>query len=426
MAFFRYLILHFVLFQLCLTGDVKGTQGQIKFDINNDTVAEMTLNTIGLGIGTSPSSNLHIMGNALITGQISIGSSTSNSSNLYLSGSLGYGVSTLRSDTDLSDEPHHSMLLLDTQSDNINLYLPYAANVTGREVMIKKNSTNNEVYIFGGGNLIDQYMQLTLGSDLSSLTLIAGESQWYLLDYLAGNDNITIYQDDFYIDGVIRVEPTSVDGTQVGSFSDHLNFTSYTWSVNNSGGLVTRYNLPGASTTGDAGMFYSNSTGADSITTVNFDNFSQYSTLELSADMRALDCMGLSMGFGTDNGLFSTETGDALYIKSDGGTGSANVSLIARNAGVDYILETVDDHDTINSSLDTMVLFYHRINNTISGSFYDADNGIHSFSTYSLDSVGGGFTPTLNLTKYEIFNEQASNSNFPSWQKTSLKGSSNP
>lgn len=160
--------------------DVKSTTGQIKFDTESDNQSEMTLNSTGLGIGLTPSTNLQVNGNAIVSDQLFIGGS-SGSSNLNLNGTLGYGFQTVSSNTTLGDS---SIVFVDSSSDNITLTLPYAGNVTGRQYHIKKISTSNSVWISGGGNLIDDTSPIELpeSNDLASVKLISDGSQWYKID----------------------------------------------------------------------------------------------------------------------------------------------------------------------------------------------------------------------------------------------------
>jgi len=161
--------------------DVLGTKGNLLFDVQSDQQAEMTLNTTGLGIGTSPSANLHINGNAIISNQLSVGGSE-GSSNLNINGTIGYGIQMVSSDATLGDS---SIVLVDSSSDNISLILPYAGNVAGRVYTIKKTSLLNSVWISGAGNLIDESSPIELMSSISSLAyvkVISDGQQWYMFD----------------------------------------------------------------------------------------------------------------------------------------------------------------------------------------------------------------------------------------------------
>ncbi len=160
-----------------ILADVIGTTGQIKFDTQMDNQAEMTLNSTGLGIGVAPSTNLHVNGNAIVSEQLFVGGS-SGSSNLNINGTIGYGFETVSANTTLGA---NSIVLVDSSSDNITINLPYAGNVTGRQYQIKKISTENSVWISGGGNLIDDTSPIELpeSTSLASVKLISDGLQWY-------------------------------------------------------------------------------------------------------------------------------------------------------------------------------------------------------------------------------------------------------
>ena len=160
--------------------DVKSTTGQIKFDTQMDNQAEMTLNGTGLGIGVTPSTNLHVNGNTIISNQLFVGGSN-GSSNLNVNGTLSYGFQTVSSNTTLDDS---SIVLVDSSSDNITITLPYAGNVSGRQYQIKKVSTSNSVWILGGGKLIDDTSPIELpeSSSLASVKLISDGIQWYKIE----------------------------------------------------------------------------------------------------------------------------------------------------------------------------------------------------------------------------------------------------
>ena len=171
-------IIIFLLFLSCaLIADVKSTTGQIKFDTQMDNQAEMTLNATGLGIGTTPSSNLHVAGNTVISRSLSIGG-TSGSSNLNINGTIGFGFETVSENTILSS---NSIVLVDSSSDNIIITLPYAGNVTGRHYTIKKISTEHSVWLSGGGNLIDTARCIEfLSGEHSYCSVLSNGSQWLI------------------------------------------------------------------------------------------------------------------------------------------------------------------------------------------------------------------------------------------------------
>lgn len=179
--------MRFIFVYLCLLSlicaDVKSTNGVIYFDSDSNASYEMILNTNGLGIGTIPSANLHVMGNAVITDKLAIGSGTS-SSNLELHGTLGFSSLTLTASDTLSA---HSFYFADTTTagDNIWLDLPFAGNVLGRELFVKKTSSDYRVTLTSSTN-IDQSTSIVLSTSASSfpyVSLISNGENWYVLDY---------------------------------------------------------------------------------------------------------------------------------------------------------------------------------------------------------------------------------------------------
>lgn len=165
--------------------DVKSTTGQIKFDTQSDNQAEMTLNSTGLGIGVSPSANLHVNGNSIISDQLFVGGS-SGSSNLNVNGTLGYGFQTITTSTMLSG---NSIVLADTRSGNIVVSLPEASSYEGRKYTIKKTNTLNSVFIRDGG-FIDSYSDLTLSvNNMGSLSVISHSGNWHILN-ISGNGTL--------------------------------------------------------------------------------------------------------------------------------------------------------------------------------------------------------------------------------------------
>ena len=117
-------------------------------------------------------------GNAIISEQLFVGGS-SGSSNLTIQGTIGYGFQTVSSNTLLTNA---SIVLADSSSDNLILTLPYAGNVIGRQIQIKKTSTLNSIRILGGGNLIDDTspIELPVSNNLPSVELISDGRQWYI------------------------------------------------------------------------------------------------------------------------------------------------------------------------------------------------------------------------------------------------------
>lgn len=170
--------------------NVTSTTGSILFDVNNSGNAEASLTTSGLGIGTTPSSNLHVLGNVIISNSLMIGTSSANST-LEVAGSMGFSTETISSNTALSG---NSIVLIDSSSGNLNVSLPYAANVSGRVYSIKKISTANDIRINGGRSYIDDKVMLTMSANTSTfpyLKVISNGTQWYTLDQSSAIDQVS-------------------------------------------------------------------------------------------------------------------------------------------------------------------------------------------------------------------------------------------
>jgi hypothetical protein len=168
-----------------LTAAVTSPSGQILFDANADDVSEMNLNSTGLAIGPglTPSSNLHVEGNAIISQQLTIGDS-SGSSNLYINGSIGFSMQTMTSSSNISAS---SIVLADSSSGNLRCYLPSASSCEGRRYSIKKTSSLNNVYLYGGPFDDQVYLKLNSGtSALPYVSMLSASGNWHITT-MSGN-----------------------------------------------------------------------------------------------------------------------------------------------------------------------------------------------------------------------------------------------
>ena len=163
--------------------DVYSTKGDLFFDVQSDGIPELTLNSLGLGVGILPAANLHVAGSSQMN-QCSIGGLWGfGGSNLALSGSMGLNSVTLSSNGNLDQ---YSMVFADTSLGDLFLNLPYAGNVTGRQVNIKKKSSSGNVNILGP---VDGFSTLQLSSgNMGSVSVIAGANLWYIT-HLKGMGN---------------------------------------------------------------------------------------------------------------------------------------------------------------------------------------------------------------------------------------------
>lgn len=171
----KTLILLFIFTSFTLSADIKSTSGEIKFDVQSDQQAELTLNSTGLGIGTSPSGNLHVNGNSILSKQVYIGEAT-GSSNLNVNGLLGFGIQTATSDTTLGT---HTLILADSTSDNVTLTLPSASSSAGQTYRIKRIVDNEHYVHLVSSDNIDgdsDYYDLT---GYQTVMMVSNGTQWY-------------------------------------------------------------------------------------------------------------------------------------------------------------------------------------------------------------------------------------------------------
>ena len=164
--------------------DVRSINGTINFDANSDGAFEATLNSTGFGLGTTtPSTNLHVTGNAIVSGTMVVGgTSNASGSNLHICGTVATSVQTVTGNTTLTN---HSVVLADTSAGNIWLYLPSPASASGRTYWIKKMSNSHALYLNGGPGLIEGVGQLTLNNSSTGgypyMQVISSGNTWYVL-----------------------------------------------------------------------------------------------------------------------------------------------------------------------------------------------------------------------------------------------------
>jgi hypothetical protein len=209
--------------QLNAQGVVSSISGALSFDVENDGTHEMLLNSIGLGVGMTPSSNLSVSGNAIFSSSLSIGEF--GSSNLNISGTLSLSSESLNGEATLSD---HSVYLVDSSSDNVVLVLPYASNVSGRVITVKKTSTLNQIYLSGGGNLIDDEVAIKLSSgNMGAFKLVSNGHQWNVLSSYPSAEPISqtatdIFNETFSGSGNLHESNEPLTGTPWVTISSTL------------------------------------------------------------------------------------------------------------------------------------------------------------------------------------------------------------
>lgn len=166
-----------------ISADVSSLTGNIFFDSNNDGVAEMTLNAVGLGLGTGPTteSNFVVAGNAMISNALNVGGPT-GSSNLNIHGTMSSSMQSISGNSTLGN---HSIVFVDSSSQAfaVEVKLPDASNMSGRQYTIKKTSISGNVLIMSGtsnsSNVIDQSGHVILEEGaLGALQVISNGTTW--------------------------------------------------------------------------------------------------------------------------------------------------------------------------------------------------------------------------------------------------------
>ena len=182
---------------LPLWSSVSSTSGVLDFDADSDLQAEARLTGVGLGIGiSSPSANLHVMGNGII-GELHIGGS-GMSSNLNVYGSLSQSYTSYSAGTNAISG--QSVVFADSSAGNIKLTLPSAEGFDGKIVWIKKTSVSHELVIKPDNNLIDGDDLIVVGSgNLSFHQLVSSGNQWYRLSDSSHQSSLSTYSNNLIV-----------------------------------------------------------------------------------------------------------------------------------------------------------------------------------------------------------------------------------
>ena len=83
--------------------------------------------------------------------------------------------------SDFSMSETSDVVFLDTSSNPVNVYLPTAVGVGGKELMIKmKSGSNSGVLIASGSQFIDGQSQFSIDHPYTSISLISDNSNWFI------------------------------------------------------------------------------------------------------------------------------------------------------------------------------------------------------------------------------------------------------
>jgi hypothetical protein len=319
----------------------------ITFDHDSNHQSDMTLNTIGLGIGMTPSANLSVKGNVIMVNEGSV-SEIYGRSTFELYGSLGYGIQDISSDQTLSG---NSCLLVNPALNNgdITLTLPSPSISKGRMYMIKGVSHGN---VFLSGN-IDGYKgkyRMDHGSqNLSypSLRILSNGMSWLNMggaghlvkdvrDLSAGS-NLRLWLDGNDVDGDYRRD-NKIHNSVISSWVNKANGKTAT--------VTTGAPLYDSETLAGRGVMHFDGTsslftfGADYLYITGTEGMSIFAVLKpegsgstrLVLDFGAQSSDGYGFGLSTDNAFFysSTMHGGATFSQT-GTYGSAQFQLLEGN-----------------------------------------------------------------------------------------------
>ena len=224
-------IVSFVDHENLIASSLKSTTGNIFFDSNNDGFHEMVSSVNGLGLGTSsPSENLHVVGDAIISSQLSIGSNANANSTMCVSGSLGFSVEMVSDNTLLSG---NSFILANTSNGNIVLVLPAASTMAGRMYTVKKSQTPNHLTLNGA---IDDSLNYKFSSgNTGTVKLLCDGTQWWVIG--GDTEDAVASVSSSNLVGWWKMDETSVTGNAEDS-SPNFNSGSYNGAIG-SGCIIT-------------------------------------------------------------------------------------------------------------------------------------------------------------------------------------------
>lgn len=376
--------------------DVSSITGSINFDSNGDSEAEMVLNSVGLGIGVSPSTNLHVSGNGIVeNGSMLIGG-TSGNSTLHIHGSIGLSVETISSDTTLSA---NSSVLANTSSQDVSITLPYAGNVMGRIYKIKKISSLNTLSVFGNPYL-DGYskIEFTKNSDggLPFLEMISNGSEWYLLNS-SDNLNAGIASDNL-------IGWWKLDGTSGNTALDS--------SQHNHSGTLLNFNYTTGGTTGvisnaltfDGSSSHSVNMGSNSNHDVGSGNFTYSVWVKTSNSGNNMAIVTRDPDYNPYHALRQFASGKPRFQYSDSSSNSVTVDCtITINDGLWHHVVGMRDGD--NGYLYVDGVQRGTASNASTGV---VDNGAASFIIGARDKASGAHSFYGSVDDVRFFNKALS------------------
>jgi hypothetical protein len=322
--------------------------GNNLFDANNDQSSEMTLNDIGLGIGGTPSTNIHVFGNTIISGALSVGGSA-GSSNLNINGTMGLSTSTV-SDNVSSSSPiwANSMVFADTTSGNLSISLPNAGNVTNRMYTIKKISRNYNLSVAAFPS-IDGGQSVSITS-MGYLSVLSDGNTWHVmakdssssLNALVASSNLAVWNFTG-ISGAATANATTAStnvSTVLPVISRGSGHVADDYGNNTFGGYaIDKTTLTEAITANDYLSFTITPNVGQKMTiqSITFKAFSQNQT-------RSFALFSSVYGFTADKVL-------GTFISSSGTTATMDVGLVNITSAIEFRIYIYGSNDSWTNAL---------------------------------------------------------------------------
>lgn len=117
--------------------------------------------------------------NVASDGKIGVGNQNPQST-LHISGSVSLPITTLDSNTELSD--YHHTVICDTSSGTVQITLPVNSSSTnGRVYIVKRVGGNNATVVVSGGGNIDGSTPYTLSTNYDFVKVQSDGSNWYVI-----------------------------------------------------------------------------------------------------------------------------------------------------------------------------------------------------------------------------------------------------
>ena len=156
-------------YKTIISADIISNTGRIKFDINFDNSAEMTLDSDGLNVGTNANTQLQVSGNSVV-------GETSHTKHLNVSGAMKLTHETISNGLLSLEKSHY--LINSSGAGNLTLELPSASDHVGKVLYFKSLYSGDNTIISAPGGIDTRGDIVLEDGDYSSL--ISDGNHWYI------------------------------------------------------------------------------------------------------------------------------------------------------------------------------------------------------------------------------------------------------